>query len=136
KNDLQFFCLQSGNPVLLRRRCPPHHSRTAVDQIRPIIHHNRHRRPPPITIRARIPGPQYNHASSRSGMIPGESAGTTSNRCQEYKNNLHSPTSVPSTPACHLCPERNVTVSASPVFPRAPCGSDLRFRQKFIKEFN
>src|SRR5260370_9441267 len=121
KNDLQFFCLQSRHPILLRRRCPPHHSRTAVDQIRPIIHHHRHRRAPPIRLRARIPGPQYNHASSRSGRIPSESASATSNRRQEYNNNLHSKPPWPPTPACHVSPESNVTVSAFPgLSPRSP----------------
>jgi hypothetical protein len=132
KNDLQFFCLQSRNPILLRRRCPPHHSRTAVDQIRPIIHHHRRRRPPPIRIRARIPGPQYNHASSRSGRIPSESARTTSNRRQEYKNNLHS---KPPCPRLQLVMSvLNATCGLGlplcfPVFPSAPCGYGLRFRQ-------
>ena len=106
KNDLQFFCLQSRNPILLRRRRPPHHSRTAVDQICPIIHHHRHRRPPPIRIRTRIPRPQNHHASSRSGMILSEPAGTSSNRRQEYKKDSSLQTSVPSIPPCHFCPEQ------------------------------
>src|ERR1700680_317890 len=140
KNDLQSFCLQSRHPILLRRRCPPHHSRTAVDQIRPIIHNHRHRRPPPIRIRARIPGPQYNHASSRSGMIPSESAGATSNRRQEYNKNLHS---KPPCPRLQLVMSvlsatlrSRPSPCVSPCSPVPPCGYDLRFRQKFIKEFN
>ncbi len=69
KNNLQLRSLQSRNPIFLRGCRSPHHSRPAVDQISPIIHHHCHRRPPPLRIRARIPRPQHHHASRRRRLF-------------------------------------------------------------------
>jgi hypothetical protein len=38
KDDSQFLGRECSNTVLLRRRGSPHDSRTAINQIRPIIH--------------------------------------------------------------------------------------------------
>lgn len=97
KNNLQFASLKRRNPILLCRRCPPYDSRTAVDQVRPIIHHHRHRRPPPLRIRTRSPRSQHHYASGRSGMVVGKTilskpARTRSNRRRnQYKKEFLHP---------------------------------------------
>jgi hypothetical protein len=100
KNNLQFLSLQSRNPIPFRRCRPSHHSRSAVDQISPIIHDHRHRRPPPIRVRTRIPRPQHDHACGRRALIVGQTTAgetivrrptrTTSKRHHYKKESRHS----------------------------------------------
>src|SRR5580700_10734789 len=88
KNNLQLFSLKRRDPIRFRRRSAPHHTRPTVDQVGPIIHHHRHRWPPPLRISPGIPRPQHHHVSRGCLTIFSESASANSNRHPNQQNKI------------------------------------------------